>query len=1087
MAINSERSFNEALARVLRTKHPRWRRDLTAEQHRAVKGGGLPDLIVRNPRGAPVVVESEYAPARTVEQDALARLGRELADSGDAIEQCFALRAPAALRHAPQAALDERTARARYEYCLFSAAGAAGPVRWPAAGWIAGGVDDLAAVIESASISERAVARSLDVLETGIAEAAVRLREAAADRPAVNERIAATLRQEDGEQTSRMAMAIVANALTFQTMLAGVHDVRTLDDLRRGGVLPKAPVLREWERILRINYWPIFHVAREVLAPIPDGTAAGLLARLAGVSSELDAHGVTRSHDLYGRTFQRLISDRKFLATFYTRPESAALLAELAVGLLDADWRDPGALTGLRACDFACGTGTLITAACHALLARHRRAGGDDAAIHRGMLERAIFAADIMPAATHLTTSMLSSAHPTTPFERTQVHLLPYGRQDGPGGAPEEFRLGALDLIRAQHGTGLFERTGIEVHHGTAGTAGVDRQGEGWSDTFLLAHRSMDLVIMNPPFTRPTNHEAADVPVPSFAGLGNDDAEQAAMSRLLKTIREDVERPAGHGNAGLASNFLDLAEAKVRPGGVLALVMPLSLLQGNAWAASRDLLRSRYEETTVISLASAGRDDRKSFSADTGMGEVLVIARRRKEAGGESASVPEAPARSPAASADETAASGGAHPRADVTREPLASADETAASGWESAPARSPAASADETAAPGGAHPRVDVTGEPLASADETAAPGGGPASVPDAPVTFVALRRRPASATEAAGLAAAIRDAARRGRSRILLGDDLCGTRVVGTWDDGGCASVAHPEVVDAVRGLRAGALTLPRTNDTHRLPVTPLGALGTRGLIDRDINGVERRARSWGKNVTDEAQDTFRGPFDVVSIRTAAPTFPVLWGHDADRERRLIVQPDREGVVRDRAAERAADAWGTATRLHFNRDFRLNSQSLAACLTPTSTLGGRAWPNFLLTERRHETVTVLWANTTPGLMLFWWQGSVQQAGRACLTVSRLPDLPVLDPRALTDAQHARARDLLGRFRERPFLPANEAYRDRTRQALDAAVLVELLGLPASILEPLAVLRTQWCGEPTVHGGKATRPAILTPSVGED
>ena len=1016
MAINSERSFNEALARVLRTKHPRWRRDLTAEQHRAVKGGGLPDLIVRNPRGAPVVVESEYAPARTVEQDALARLGRELADSGDAIEQCFALRAPAALRHAPQAALDERTARARYEYCLFSAAGAAGPVRWPAAGWIAGGVDDLAAVIESASISERAVARSLDVLETGIAEAAVRLREAAADRPAVNERIAATLRQEDGEQTSRMAMAIVANALTFQTMLAGVHDVRTLDDLRRGGVLPKAPVLREWERILRINYWPIFHVAREVLAPIPDGTAAGLLARLAGVSSELDAHGVTRSHDLYGRTFQRLISDRKFLATFYTRPESAALLAELAVGLLDADWRDPGALTGLRACDFACGTGTLITAACHALLARHRRAGGDDAAIHRGMLERAIFAADIMPAATHLTTSMLSSAHPTTPFERTQVHLVPYGRQDGPGGAPAEFRLGALDLIRAQHGTGLFERTGIEVHHGTAGATGVDRQGEGWSDTFLLAHRSMDLVIMNPPFTRPTNHEAADVPVPSFAGLGNDDAEQAAMSRLLKTIREDVERPAGHGNAGLASNFLDLAEAKVRPGGVLALVMPLSLLQGNAWAASRDLLRSRYEETTVISLASAGRDDRKSFSADTGMGEVLVIARRRKEAGGESASVPDAPARSPAASADESAAS------------------------------------------------------------------GGGSASVPEAPVTFVALRRRPASATEAAGLAAAIRDAARRGRSRILLGDDLCGTRVVGTWDDGGCASVAHPEVVDAVRGLRAGALTLPRTNDTHRLPVTPLGALGTRGLLHRDINGVERRARSWGKNVTDEAQDTFRGPFDVVSIRTAAPTFPVLWGHDADRERRLIVQPDREGVVRARAAERAADAWGTATRLHFSLDFRLNSQSLAACLTPTSTLGGRAWPNFLLAERRHETVTVLWANTTPGLMLFWWQGSVQQAGRACLTVSRLPDLPVLDPRALTDAQHARARDLLGRFRERPFLPANEAYRDRTRQALDAAVLVDLLGLPASILDPLAVLRTQWCGEPTVHGGKATRPAVPAP-----
>ena len=63
------------------------------------------------------------------------------------------------------------------------------------------------------------------------------------------------------------------------------------------------------------------------------------------------------------------------------------------------------------------------------------------------------------------------------------------------------------------------------------------------------------------------------------------------------------------------------------------------------------------------------------------------------------------------------------------------------------------------------------------------------------APVTFVSLRKRPASATEAAGLAAAIRDAARRGRSRILLGDDLCGVRVEGPGDDAGGAAVVHPD----------------------------------------------------------------------------------------------------------------------------------------------------------------------------------------------------------------------------------------------------------------------------------------------------
>ena len=32
----------------------------------------------------------------------------------------------------------------------------------------------------------------------------------------------------------------------------------------------------------------------------------------------------------------------------------------------------------------------------------------------------------------------------------------------------------------------------------------------------------------------------------------------------------------------------------------------------------------------------------------------------------------------------------------------------------------------------------------------------------------------------------------------------------------------------------------------------------------------------------------------------------------------------------------------------------------------------------------------------------------------------------------------------------KREFLPANEAYRDETRQALDRTVLCELLGLPS-------------------------------------
>jgi hypothetical protein len=405
--------------------------------------------------------------------------------------------------------------------------------------------------------------------------------------------------------------------------------------------------------------------------------------------------------------------------------------------------------------------------------------------------------------------------------------------------------------------------------------------------------------------------------------------------------------------------------------------MPLSLLQGSAWAGSRALLRRQYERTMVIGLATPGRDDAKSFSADTVMGEVLVIARRRRR-----------------------------------TRK----------------------------------------------------------RTVED-PVTFVALRRRPASGAEAAALAVAIRAAEGGHRSRVVLGDDLWGTLAPGTWDDGKCASIVHPDLVETVRGLATGKLTLPpQSKNSHTIPMKALHELGERGMYHADINGINKSPRHG-------TAATFRGPFDIVPLSTDTPTYPALWGHEADRERSLIVQPDREGQIREGCEDDAHAAWQTATRLHFNRDFRLNSQSLTACLTPTPTLGGRAWPNFVMRNRRDETAVVLWANTTLGLILFWWTGTTQQAGRSNLTIRRLPDLWMLDSRALSDEQHTRARRILFEFEARTFLPANEAYRDPTRRELDRAVLGDLLGVPSLILDSLDVLRTQWCSEPTVHGGKSTRP----------
>jgi hypothetical protein len=49
------------------------------------------------------------------------------------------------------------------------------------------------------------------------------------------------------------------------------------------------------------------------------------------------------------------------------------------------------------------------------------------------------------------------------------------------------------------------------------------------------------------------------------------------------------------------------------------LVMPLNLMSGDAWEASRTLLKKDYDDLVLVSIAGA-EDAELSFSADTGMG-----------------------------------------------------------------------------------------------------------------------------------------------------------------------------------------------------------------------------------------------------------------------------------------------------------------------------------------------------------------------------------------------------------------------------------------------------------------------------------
>ena len=998
-----EQTVNDALGEVLRGLRREGSWTVHSEATGGVLvGGGRPDVLVLEASGWPVVIEAELTNHASAEADATSRLGRQPSGSTHRIETAIALVYPpefGQLQDEPlRAAIRETDA---LEYVLYTETDDA-PERLPGEGWLRGSVRDLAMLVQRAATPAPRVQALADELEHGVEEAA----EASAERHEYDgdrgRALAGVLEQTDdpGGQSRRMAMTVIVNALVFHEALAqadfqvgpegGERPVRTVEAFRTGGIFDREALLAEWDEILERNYWPIFGSAKALLDPardhaLPAETAQAVLVPLWRTAQRLVAGGITRSHDLTGVVFQRLIADRKFLATYYTRPAAAALLAGLALPTDrppgGAEWGDEDTLASLQIGDFACGTGTLLSAAYSRLSLLHELHGGDPAALHGPMMKHGLVGLDVLNIAVHLTAAMLAGSQPATPFDGECLLTMPYGAQ--PGG---EVRIGSLDLLAPQEQALLIE--------GAAATTAGGRRPEDVQDLVTrVGHGQFDLVIMNPPFTRPTGQEGAKKGTgnPAFAAFNTPPAVQKRMQALLRTARES--KPIGTGNGGLAADFLDLGMRKLRRGGTVSLVLPLSAISGGSWVRARAHWSEHYSNIVVVTTSAAVRDDESSFSADTNMADCLFIADR---------------------------------------------------------------------STPGAAERKRAV---------------------------FGVLSQQPASTIRSDLIANAIRrlidsNQVRRledavGATTIMLGDEFvgqvldCPLPADGPWP---LVGIADMELAQAAYRLQRGELALLRSPgaDPALIPIAEIADFSGRGPYHMDIY--------W-----DNLDGPPRGPFALLKPAvTSVPTYPMLWAHDAKRERRLVAEPDSEGQIKAVASalqpdvnEKAARVWATATRAHYNRDLQFNSQSLIVAMTERPCIGGRAWPSVIFENSDHEYAFALWCNSTLGLLLHWWTANKTQSGRGTTTVTGIPHIPALDVRALSEAQHRAARKAFEALSTRQFLPFDQIDEDEARAELDRALLVDVLGLPASLCEPdgpLALLRRKLAAEPQIHGGKRTR-----------
>ena len=590
-----ESIINDVLARLLRERAGL---DAVAE---TLHGGRRPDILVRLAEG-PVILEIEIAPAPTVEADALSRLGMEI--DGRRVQNAFAVVAPARVREMPQRQLYERLAAANLEWQEWRSDGTAGPK-------LAGRVGELGEAVARTIPPAGNLEAAVEALDAGARKAGARLYQS----PGALARVAKVFGAGPSDEAANMAALVVINAMVFQERLASDEAAyQSIGAARRNGRFARLLLLQFWERILEVDYYPIFSMARDVVAELSEVEASDFLGECAGAAAELLGMGAVGRHDLAGQIFNRLIAERELLAAYYTSIPASTLLAGLALTpdqWPGWDWGNIDEIHRLRVVDPACGTGTLLMAAYRQIVQNHVSAEGappDDPALHRALVEKIITGTDVVQAAIHLTAATLAAMSPSARFDRMQLHTLRLGRESA-----TDIRLGSLDWLAAPEIQSFFSATQEQI--GAIGGAG----------NVVQLPRS-DLVISNPPYTRRGADGGREDAIARVFALpeGDREAQQAVARRTSALLRgTPANQMAGH-----ASSFTVLADRLVNPGGRIALVLPVTALSGESWRGIRQMLASRYEIEFVV---SSHDPERRSMSYDTGIAEILLVARRLRD------------------------------------------------------------------------------------------------------------------------------------------------------------------------------------------------------------------------------------------------------------------------------------------------------------------------------------------------------------------------------------------------------------------------------------------------------------------------
>ncbi len=418
--------------------------------------------------------------------------------------------------------------------------------------------------------------------------------------------------KEDVHKLVSTAGLLLVDAIVFHEIIASFHKgIPTLSSLISSANLKKE-LENSWRYIIRnINYEPVLEIALNILLNMPASPALDRqLRELANLAYDIASSRVLLRHDLFGRIYHRLLLGNlvKYHATYYTSIPAARLLARLLINLPSGfDVRSiPPTYDGapLRVVDFACGSGTLLSALYKEVDARHRLEGESPKIdeLHRYLIEEGLWGFDVLHHAVHLAATVLSLHNPI-PVRGSRLFALRLGG---------EKYLGSINFLSSSVlGQDMLLSGGV--------AEGQEVMGVSKREVRSIELPNFHICIMNPPFTRSVGGNLL------FGSLPK--KERARLQRSLNALLKE-KGLVGIGQAGLGAVFVFLADKYLEEGGRLGLVLPRAVLSGVSWGKVREMFLDKYHVEYVIT--SYETNNQWNFSENTDLSEVLLVARKRR-------------------------------------------------------------------------------------------------------------------------------------------------------------------------------------------------------------------------------------------------------------------------------------------------------------------------------------------------------------------------------------------------------------------------------------------------------------------------